>query len=424
MTQPQPPPAGAALTDTAAMAATRASRTVFTGGLVFDGRADEPALADVAVADGRIVDVGPALDGDERVDLSGRTLLPGLFDCHVHVAISDLDMWRHVQQPFSYRFFEAGRNLAATLRAGITSVRDAGGADLGIKQALADGLISGPRLQISLGMISQTGGHGDDWFASGAHVPFLGHHPGVPDTLVDGPEEMRRAVRLLVRHGAEVIKVATSGGVMSPRDKPTHAHFRDDELAVLVAEATAAGIGVMAHAQAAEGIKAAVRAGIRSIEHGIYLDDEAIELMLEHGTWLVPTLVAPRGVIDAAEAGASIPATSLAKAREVVDIHHRSFGRAVEAGIRIAMGTDSGVTPHGDNLRELALMAGGGMSPRQVLTAATSSAAELLGWSDELGSIEPGKRADMLVVEGTIDDLGTLNERIDSIYLDGRRVGP
>ncbi|HWH24549.1 MAG TPA: amidohydrolase family protein, partial [Candidatus Limnocylindria bacterium] len=146
------------------MAATRASRTVFTGGLVFDGRADEPALADVAVADGRIVDVGPALDGDERVDLSGRTLLPGLFDCHVHVAISDLDMWRHVQQPFSYRFFEAGRNLAATLRAGITSVRDAGGADLGIKQALADGLISGPRLQISLGMISQTGGHGDDWF--------------------------------------------------------------------------------------------------------------------------------------------------------------------------------------------------------------------------------------------------------------------
>jgi imidazolonepropionase-like amidohydrolase len=288
----------------------RSRRVVLAGGLVFDGRGTDPAPADVAISDGRIVDVGPDLDGDERVELAGRTLLPGFFDCHTHVVLSHVDHWRLVQQPFSYQFYEAARNLEATLRAGITTARDAGGADLGIKRALADGLIAGPRLHISVRMISQTGGHGDEWFASGAEVSLFVTHPGRPDTIVDGPDEMRRMVRTLVRYGADVIKVATSGGVLSPRDKPTHAHFRPDELEMLVAEATAAGIPVMAHAQAAEGIKNAVRAGIRSIEHGIYLDDEAISLMLERGTWLVPTLVAPVGVVEAAEAGAQIPEDS------------------------------------------------------------------------------------------------------------------
>jgi len=397
-------------------------RVVLAGGLVFDGRGTDPAPADIAIEDGRIRDIGAGLDGDERVDLAGRTVLPGLFDCHVHLVISHVDAWRLLQQPFSYQFYEAARNMAATLAVGITSVRDAGGADLGVKRAQADGLIPGPRVQISVRMISQTGGHGDDWFASGVEVPLMATHPGAPDTIVDGPEEMRRVVRLLVRHGADVIKIATSGGVLSPRDKPTHGHFRDDELAVLASEAAAADVPIMAHAQATSGIKAAVRAGIRSIDHGIYLDDEAIEMMKERGTWLVPTLVAPRGVLDAADAGMAIPEASLAKAREVIDIHRESFRRAVEAGVRIAMGTDSGVTPHGRNLRELQLMADGGMSPAEVLVATTSSAAQLMRVDDELGTIETGKRADLVVITGDAYDLATIEDRIEAVYQDGRRV--
>jgi imidazolonepropionase-like amidohydrolase len=195
-----------------------------------------------------------------------------------------------------------------------------------------------------------------------------------------------------------------------------------EELEMLVSEAAVAGRWVMAHAQSAEGIKNAIRAGIRSIDHGVYLDDEAISMMLERGSYLVPTLVAPRGVLEAADKGAQIPEESLRKAREVVDIHRESFRKAVAAGVKVAMGTDSGVTPHGENLRELELMAAGGMSPAEAITATTLVAAELMGLADELGSIEPGKRADVVVVEGDPFDLKTLAERIEVVYKDGERV--
>jgi imidazolonepropionase-like amidohydrolase len=328
-----------------------------------------------------------------------------------------------VRRPFSLAFYEAAENMRATLDVGITTVREAGGADLGIKTAQERGMVAGPRMQISISMLSQTGGHGDDWQVCGAHMPaFFVAHPGHPDSIVDGPDEMRRKVRELVRAGADVIKVATSGGVLSPRDDPRHGHFRDAELAVLVEEATAAGRFVMAHAQATDGIKAAIRNGIRSIEHGIYLDDEAVELMLQRGTWLVPTLVAPRGVLVAADAGAAIPDAALAKAREVVDIHRDSFAKAVRAGVKVAMGTDSGVTPHGENLRELELMVEGGMTPMQAIVATTGSAAELLGLDDELGTLEPGKRADLVIVAGDPLDVGTLSERVEAVYMDGRLV--
>src|SRR5262249_22577777 len=161
-------------------------------------------------------------------------------------------------------------------------------------------------------------------------------------------EEMRRKVRELIRDGADVIKVATSGGVLSPRDEPKHPHFRDEELEMLVSEASAAGIWAMAHAQGTPGIKAAIRAGIRSIDHGVYLDDGAIEMMKERGTFRVPTLVAPTGVIEAAEAGIPIPENMVTKARGVIDAHRDSFKRAVAAGVKVAMGTDSAVTPHGE----------------------------------------------------------------------------
>lgn len=395
------------------------TRKVFTGGLVFDGSGGDPAPADVAIADGRIVDVGPGLDGDEVVDCTGKTLLPGLFDCHVHVTVSELSLVSRVQTPFSYQFYQAARNLKKTLALGITTVRDAAGADLGIKQAVDDGLIPGPRLQISIGLISQTGGHGDGWNPSGHCVPLSVEHPGRPSGLADGPDEMRRVARTLLRAGADVLKVCTTGGVLSPRDDPKHSQFTPAELDVLVAEAAMQGKYVMAHAQGTEGIKNAIRAGIRSIEHGIYLDDEAIEMMLERGTWLVPTLVAPVNVIRAVDAGADLPAAIIRKAREVVDIHREAVRRAVAAGVRIAMGTDSGVGPHGTNLEELALMAECGMSPAAVLEATTASAAQLLGLDGELGRIAPGLRADLVVVEGDAYDLPALRGNIRQVWKDG-----
>jgi imidazolonepropionase-like amidohydrolase len=233
---------------------------------------------------------------------------------------------------------------------------------------------------------------------------------------------MRREARAIIRAGADVLKICTSGGVMSHTDDPQHAQFQDDEIAALVAEAEAVEIPVMAHAHGARGIKAAVRAGIRSIEHGIFLDDEAIDMMLDRGTWLVPTLAAPHGVIDAAAAGKPVPASKLAKAKEIVDIHQNAMRRAVAAGVKIAMGTDSGVYPHGSNLRELELMVAGGLTPAGALAAATSSAAALLGLDEELGGLAPGKRADLVLVEGDALEFGGLKERVRSVIKDGIRT--
>ncbi|HEX5494838.1 MAG TPA: amidohydrolase family protein [Mycobacteriales bacterium] len=398
------------------------TRTVFTGGTVFDGTGSAPASADVVVEAGRIVEIGPGLDGDEAVDCAGATVLPGLFDCHVHVTMSTINPLANLTRPFSLQYYEAAENMRRTLAVGVTSVRDAGGADLGIQTAQARGLIPGPRMRIAIGMLSQTGGHADGWQVSGGEFRPTLPHPGRPSTLVDGPDEMRRKVRELIRAGADVIKVATSGGVLSPRDDPRHGHFRDAEIAVLVEEATAAGIFVMAHAQASDGIKVAVRNGVRSIEHGIYLDDEAIGMMLDRGAWLVPTLVAPRGVIAAADAGMPVPETAVAKARMVMEAHTDSVRRAVAAGVKVAMGTDSGVTPHGQNLRELPLMADCGMTPEQVLHATTLSAARLVGVDDGFGSIEPDKRADLVIVDGDARTLHDLDQRVRSVYQDGRLV--
>jgi imidazolonepropionase-like amidohydrolase len=399
------------------------SRLLFSNGLVFDGRDGAPAEADIVVEDGRIVDVGVGLDGDEMVDVSGRSIIPGLFDCHTHVLLSHVDFWRLLETPFSYRFYEAARNLLTTLRLGITTVRDAGGADLGVKQAVVDGLIAGPRMQIAINMISQTGGHADGWVPSGGCVHTLFPvHPGSPPAVVDGPDEVRRAVRQLIRAGADVIKVATSGGVLSSRDDPRHPHFRDDELDVLVAEASAAGLAVMAHAQATEGIKAAVRAGVRSVEHGIFLDDEGIELMVARDAFLVPTLVAPVSVSEAVDLGLTLPAAVKDKLEMVLAAHEQNFRRAVAAGVNVAMGSDSGIVPHGTNLRELELMVKYGLPPTRAFKAATSEAARLLGLGDQLGSIEPGKRADLVIVSGDPLDFATLADRVQAVYQDGRRV--
>ena len=395
-------------------------RTVFTGGRIFDGTGAPVAEADVAIEDGLIAEVGAGLDGDEQVDVTGSTLLPGLFDTHVHVMFGHLDMWKHLQTPFSYMFYDAIKNLDATIRVGITTVRDAGGADLGVKRAVEEGIVRGPRLQISLTMLSQTGGHGDGWMPSGFDLGMV--YPGMPSQIVDGVEDARRKVRELIRNGADVIKIATSGGVLSPTDSPDQRGFAFDEIQMMCEEARAAGLHVMSHAQAAIGIKNAVRAGVRSIEHGIYIDDEALELMLEHGTYLVPTLVAPLGVLRAADAGVPIPEHVLAKAVDVVETHRDSIRRAAAAGVKIAMGTDAGVVPHGTNLEELQLMADLGMSPTDVLVATTKTAAELMGLDGELGTLEPGKRADLVLVAGDTLDFTDLPSRIERVYKDGELV--
>ncbi|MGO4258871.1 amidohydrolase family protein [Marmoricola sp. RAF53] len=391
-------------------------RTLLAGGVVWDGTDDAPRSNDLLIEDGIILAVGPNLDGDTVIDVTGLTLLPGLFDCHVHVTINSPELLGYLRTSPSYRHYQAARNLEKTLEAGVTTVRDAAGADAGVRNAVRDGLINGPRMQVAIDMISQTGGHGDHHMPCGMASPV---HFGV---LADGPDEVRRAVRRVIRSGADVIKVATSGGVMSPDDDPQRPQFQPEELAVIAAEARSAGLSIMAHAQGTDGIKNAIRAGARSIEHGIYLDDEAIQMMLDNGVFLVPTLLAPLAVLDAVAAGAQIPAESAAKAAEVVEVHRDSFRRAAAAGVRIAMGTDSGVGPHGQNLRELHLMQQLGPSPAAALRSATREAADLMGLGDKLGELAPGKIADIVAIEGDAFDLAALPAAVRTVWRDGNIV--
>ncbi|MBZ0278318.1 MAG: amidohydrolase family protein, partial [Anaerolineae bacterium] len=278
-------------------------------------------------------------------------------------------------------------------------VRDAVGADLGVKQAVEQGLILGPRMQISISVLGITGGHTDGWMPSGAAYNLFPAYPGNPDGICDGVEEVRKKVREVLRAGAEVVKICSTGGVLSPTDHPEFTQFSPEELAVIVQEARyRRNTKVMAHAQGTEGIKNAVRAGIHSIEHGLYLDEEAIDLMLQHGTFLVPTLLAPISVLELAESKpGSMPEYGIRKARETIEAHRDSIAAAYQAGVKIGMGTDAGVMPHGTNMRELGLMTTVGMSPMEVIVSTTRTAAEVLGWQDRVGTIQPGKLADVII---------------------------
>ncbi|MEX2655615.1 MAG: amidohydrolase family protein [Acidimicrobiia bacterium] len=398
-------------------------RTVVRGGRLFDGTGTPFAPGEFAIQNGRIVEIGTDLDGDTEIDVSGKSVTPGFIDCHVHIGFRDVDFFEALKRPFALKYYEAAHNLATTLDTGVTTARDAGGASLGIKTAVEQGLIRGPRLRISLTMISQSGGHGDGWLPSGFETRLFALDPGIPNGVVNSPDEMRRVVREIIRAGADNIKVATSGGVMSPRSDPTRPHLSPEELAVLVEEATAAGVHVLAHAQATKGIRNAVDAGIDSIEHGIFLDAETVDAMKRKGTWLVPTLMAPQGVLTAAERGITLPEWALRKAAEVIEAHKASVRLAIEAGVKIAYGTDSPVSPHGTNLGEFALMAELGMSPLEVLKAATGEAATLVRVADDVGTLEVGKRADFVVIDGDPLDFTNYRDKITAVYQDGRHVG-
>ncbi len=400
-------------------------RTVFHGGTVFDGSGSPPASADVVIEDGHIVEVGTGLDGDDGIDCAGKALLPGLFDCHVHLGFryEDFDEYARMQEPFSLGFYRSVQNLRTTIGLGITTVRDASGADAGLRIAVDEGTLLGPRMQVSVSMLSMTGGHNDPWLPSGTLGVFGVEYPGMPSGVCDGVDGVTRKVREMVRAGADVIKIASSGGFLSPADDPMEPNFSQEEVDAIVRAAADLGTFVMSHAHGPEGIKRAVRAGVRSIDHGTYLDDEGIELMLERGTWLVPTLTAG----DTTEAIANDPKVPLAVREKLAALGRPeldAFRRAAEAGVKVAMGTDCPVAPHGTNLNELRHMAANGFTPAQSLHATTLSAAELMGLDAELGTIEPGKRADLVVLDGDPLVFDDYESRIEQVWKDGVRVVP
>ncbi|MEA2579368.1 MAG: hypothetical protein QOE83_260 [Actinomycetota bacterium] len=398
-------------------------RTVFTGGRVFDGTGAAPADADVLIEDGRILEVGAGLDGDVSVDAGGKMLLPGLFDTHVHVAMryEDFDEAVVMNEPFSLRFHRMAQIMRMTIALGITTVRDAAGADAGLRMAVEEGTVVGPRMQISVQMLSMTGGHSDALLPSGMLGMWGLEYPGMPSGICDGVDGVIRKVREVIRAGADVIKISASGGFLSPSDDPQEPNFSQDEMDAIVRTAADLSTPVMAHAHGAEAIKRAVRAGVRSIDHGTYLDDEGIELMLERGTWLVPTLTAGDTTDELAN-DPRVAESVRAKLRALGRPELEMFERAAAAGVKVAMGTDCPVAPHGTNLHELQLMAEHGYSPTQALVAATSSAAELMGLSEELGTLEPGKRADVVVVDGDAFEFSTLKHRIEQVWKDGVQV--
>jgi imidazolonepropionase-like amidohydrolase len=269
------------------------------------------------------------------------TVMPGMIDCHVHLTSNADSIQQRLLTPYSLTIAQALANARLTLESGFTTIRDAGGTPRGVKMAIERGLFPGPRLRVAVGALSQTGGHGDAVMPNGANIRI--GDPEHPTTVVDGIEAVRRATRELLRAGADQIKVHTSGGVMSVNDEPGASGFSPEEIAVIVYEARAAGKTVMAHAQATQGIKNAVLGGIASIEHGIYLTEEIVDEMIQRGTYLVATLVAPLWVIRRAERDpANVPPYALRKAQEVKEAHFASFRMAVAKGAPIAMGTDTG----------------------------------------------------------------------------------
>ncbi len=399
-------------------------------GTLIDGTGGDPVRGATLVYEGDTIvsiDRGGQVPRDaEVVDAAHLTVMPGMIDCHVHLGSSTWGLQERLLTPYSLTIAHALNHARITLEAGFTSVRDAAGTPRGVKMAIEQGLFPGPRMRIAVSALSQTGGHGDALMPNGANIRPTNSE--MPHTVVDGVEDVRRAAREVLRAGADQIKVHTSGGVMSPNDEPGATGFAPDEIAAIVYEARAAGKTVMAHAQATQGIKNAVVGGIDSIEHGIYLDEEVVEEMKRRGTFLVATLVAPLWVVRRAEKDpGSVPPYAVRKAKEVSADHQASFRLAVERGVRIAMGTDTGVGPHGSNAEELERMVEGGMSPMQAIVAATRSAAECTRISHLTGTLEPGKRADILGVDGDpVADIRVLQDKakLALIMRDGQAFKP
>lgn len=381
---------------------------------------------DIKVENNVISEIGTHLNGDNIIEGNGQYLLPGMIDSHVHVMLEMEPLERRLATPFSYNFYKAIDHLKRTVDAGVTTVRDALGADLGLKEAVNDGLIHGPRLQISVNALTITGGHGDSYTKSGIQLPILQDgYPGLPSSICDGVNEVRKKAREMLRAGADVLKVHATGGVTSATDHPDYTQFSLEELKVIVEEAQFRNNRkVMAHAQGLQGVKQCIEAGIHSIEHGIYLDDEAVQLMKEKEMYLVPTLLAPLSVIEFAEE-LGMSENSIKKSKQVMQDHIDSFKKAHQAGVKIAMGTDAGVFKHGTNLRELELMVEHGMTEMEAIVSSTKTAAECLGYDEDLGTIEVGKKADFILLDqNPLEDIKVLKDpnNIKVVSIDGQIV--
>ena len=395
--------------------------TVLKAARMFDGTTATLVPNAVVIVEGdRIKAAGSGLAipaGADVIDLGDATLLPGLIDCHVHMTMQLTGDWpnRWTRHTDADDAIEATVYARRTLEAGFTTVRNLGAGgfvDISLARAIDAGTVPGPRMYASGHAIGITGGHGDaNGFRPG--LIMLAPEQGV----ANGSEEVRTAVRFQVKYGAKVIKVMATGGVLSEGDEIGAQQMTDEELRTAVEEAHKLGRKVAAHAHGTVGIKAATRAGVDSIEHGSFLDDEAIALMKEHGTYLVPTLLAGYTVAKSAEAG-TLPAFAREKAKAADNAMHTSFRKAVEAGVKVAFGTDSGVSLHGQNAHEFALMVKYGMTPINALFAATRDAAALVGLADG-GAIAPGKLADIVAVPGDpLADI-TAMERVSFVMKGG-----
>ena len=371
---------------------------------VIDGLGGEPRLDwAVAVEGERIAWVGPTaqaptFDEKQVVDGTGHSLLPGMINCHVHLCNDGAaDLFGQVQSDtIPLATIRSVLNARLTLRAGITTVRDCGAANqivIEIAKAVERGLIEGPRIRAAGRVVTMTGGHGH----------FIGRE-------ADGPDEVRKAVRAEIKGGANFIKVMATGGVLTPGVDPSQTAFQIEEMQAAVEEAHKAGRPAASHAIGNGGIKNALKAGIDSVEHGFYLDDEAINLALRSQAFLVPTLIAVDQIVNNGPAG-GIPDWVVRKAESESGHHRESFVMAVKSGVKIAAGTDAGTpfNPHGDLALELAKMVEFGLPPMLALVAASSNAARLLRMDDQIGSVEKGKLADLILVPGDpLQDIGVM----------------
>jgi imidazolonepropionase-like amidohydrolase len=374
---------------------------------LFDGREiSAPGL--VVVSGAAIVGVGPSAQppaGAQVIDLGDATISPGFIDAHTHLsAMYTPDYRQGLVDSFTKAVPEqtllAVENLRKTIMAGITTARDVGSSDfmdVGLRNAVAAGAILGPRMLVSVHAISSTGGHCDE--QNGMRPGIFGYESNFEHGVIDSPEEGRKAVRYNVKYGADVIKVCATGGVLSLTDPPDIPQLTQEELNAIVDEAHTLRKKTAAHAHGAEGAKRAIRAGIDSIEHGAFLDDEALELMKARGTYFVPTLMAVEGGKEILSKGGYSPfvAAKMTAAMESINNVVRS---AITKGVKIGMGTDAAVYPHGRNAEEFHLLTALGMSPLAALRAGTSVDAELLGLQDRVGSLATGKLADIVAFPG------------------------
>ena len=334
------------------------------------------------------------------IDLKNRTVMPGWIDAHVHLS-GETSRNRYTEgftlekEDFAFRSVGYAER---TLMAGFTTVRDLGGLTaLSLRNAINGGYIKGPRIIAAGKTIATTGGHADP--TNGVNRELM-EDPSAKEGVINGPDEARKAVRQRYKEGSDVIKITATGGVLSNAKDGAGAHFTDDEIAAIVSTAKDYGFKIAAHAHGAEGMKRAIRNGVTSIEHGTFMDDEAMALMKKMGTWYVPTITAGKSTADSAKIPGYYPPFVTAKALETGPKIQATFAKAYKEGIKIAFGTDAGVFAHGKNYKEFEYMVEAGMPAMTAIKCATVNSADLLGLSDKIGSVEKGKLADLVAVEG------------------------